>query len=66
MKVRFGQVQNDAGVKNARMGHYDGGTYLFTHRNPSNGKIWGEDIPVKEGSSELGKWVPSDRVEFLN
>ena len=29
-------------------------------------KIWGEDIPVKEGSSELGKWVPSDQVEFLN
>ena len=68
MRASFSQGQNDAGVVNARMGHYCGDTYLFTHRNPSNGKVWGENIPVldfKGRPVELGKWVPSDQVTFV-
>lgn len=66
MRASFNRGQNDAGVVNARMGRYNGGTYLFTHRDPSNGKLWGEDIPVWSGKTlELGAWVNSDQVEFV-
>ena len=56
MRASFSQGQNDAGVVNARMGHYCGDTYLFTHRNPSNGKVWGENIPVLDSKEGLLNW----------
>ena len=61
-------VRNDAGVYNARKGHYDGGEYIFTHRNPSNGHLWGEDIPNSSDDSNnksLGKWVPAEEVTLV-
>lgn len=55
---------NVSGIKNGRTGRYKGDVYKFTHRNPANGKIWSDDIPV--GKNEFGKWVSPDEVEFLD
>ena len=53
---------NDAHVKGARFGMYKGEKYTFTHRDPSTGKIWGEDVP---NGKELGKWVAADSITWL-
>lgn len=56
------KLKNDAGVFNARHGIYkgDGKKYTFTHRNPSSGYLYGEDIPIANNS--YGKWVSPDDV----
>lgn len=54
---RLESTRNVSGVKNARIGRYDGKQYVFTHRNPHTGEVWSDDI---------GEWVPSDQVKFAN
>ena len=56
-------VKNESGILNARKGRYKGKEYVFTHRDPKNGKAYGEDIPV---GLTYGKWVPSEQVEFID
>lgn len=52
-------------VKDTRNdGRYQGKEYLFTHRNPKNGDLYGENIPIVPGSLIQGKWVSSDSVTF--
>lgn len=59
-------IKNESGVFNARYGMWKGKKYLFTHRNPGNAMLYGEDIPVKENSNTVyGKWVPSDEVTLM-
>lgn len=60
-------VSNEAGIVNARVGIYNGEKSVFTHRNPDTGMIWGEDLKVRysNGHYDLGRWVPSDSVEWL-
>lgn len=55
-------TKNESGILNARYGRWKGIRSLFTHRNPKNGKVWGEDLPVD--SVNVGKWVPYDEVEW--
>lgn len=60
-------TRNDDRMLGARYGRYlgyQGKEYLFTHRNPKNGNLYGEDIPIVPGSLILGKWVSSDSVTF--
>ena len=57
-------TRNDGRMLGARYGRYQGKEYLFTHRNPKNGDLYGEDIPIVLGSLILGKWVSSDSVIF--
>lgn len=57
-------TRNDGRMRGARYGRYRGKEYLFTHRNPKNGDLYGEDIPIVPGSLILGKWVSSDSVTF--
>ena len=57
-------TRNDDRMLGARYGWYQGKKYLFTHRNPKNGDLYGEDIPIVPGSLILGKWVSSDSVIF--
>ena len=57
-------TRNDDRMLGARYGRYQGKEYLFTHRNPKNGDLYGEDIPIAPGSLIHGKWVSSDSVEF--
>lgn len=57
-------IRNSHGVINARKGIYDGKEYVFTHRNPSNGYLWCDDIPVK-GTNMYGRWVSPDSVQFI-
>lgn len=58
---------NDAGVFGARRGNWRGTMSVFTHRNPKNGTVWGEDIPVMRGGRIVGygAWVPYDEVKFI-
>lgn len=58
-------VPNEAGVLRARRGVWRGKESVFTHRNPKNGKIWGEDLPDHSNSSILGKWVNPEGVTFI-
>lgn len=60
-------VRNEAGVVNARIGIYNGEKSVFTHRNPVTGMVFGEDLKVHypNGHYELGRWVPSDSVEWM-
>lgn len=65
--MRNMRIKNDAGVFGARYGIYNGVKRLFTHRSKKTGKFWGENIPVKKmGFVELGKWVPGDKIKWLN
>lgn len=63
-------TRNDDRMLGARYGRYRGKEYLFTHRNPKNGDLYGEDIPIALGcwmpgrSLILGKWVSSYEVTF--
>lgn len=57
-------TRNDDRMLGARYGRYRGKEYLFTHRNPKNGDLYGEDIPIVPGGLILGKWVSSDSVTF--
>ena len=57
--------ENEAGVLTARRGVWRGKEYIFTHRNPANSKIWGEDILNGKGTA-LGAWVPSEQVRFVD
>lgn len=57
-------TRNDGRMLGARYGRYQGEEYLFTHRNPKNGDLYGEDIPIVPSSLTHGKWVPSDSVTF--
>lgn len=57
-------TRNSGRMLGARYGWYQGKEYLFTHRNPKNGDLYGEDIPIVPGCLILGKWVPSDSVTF--
>lgn len=58
-------VPNQNNLYNARRGHYNGGIYTFTHRDPATGDLWGEDIPVGKSPVEYGKWVPGDSVRLI-
>lgn len=58
-------VSNEAGVFNARKGVWNGVKSVFTHKNPKNGKMWGEDLPIPF-CKELGKWVNEDEVRFVD
>lgn len=58
-------IPNTYGLINARYGYYNGGKYLFTHRNPKTGELWGEDIPVGKNPIEYGKWVSGDSVRLI-
>lgn len=57
-------TRNDDRMLGARYGRYQGKDYLFTHRNPKNGDLYGEDIPVDMSRNIYGKWVHSDSVVF--
>lgn len=57
-------TRNDGRMLGARYGRYQGKEYLFTHRNPKNGDLYGEDIPDPTSRNMCGKWVPSDSVTF--
>ena len=57
-------TRNSDRMLGARYGRYQGKDYLFTHRNPKNGDLYGEDIPVDTGRNIYGKWVHSDSVVF--
>lgn len=57
-------TKNDDRMLGARYGRYLGNVYLFTHRNPKNGDLYGEDIPDPMSRNMNGKWVPSDSVTF--
>lgn len=53
-----------------RKGIYNGRKFTFTHRNPKNGDVWSDEIPVvyhtKNGVVvEYGKWVSTDKVRWL-
>ena len=61
------RVTNDANTFTARLGMYDGQLYTFTHRNPSTGELWGEDIPVgrrDNGKPIYGTWVRAEKVRL--
>ena len=53
-----------------RWGKYKGRSYFFTHRNPKNGDVWSDDIPIMGYSGgkyvviTYGMWVPTDKVEW--
>lgn len=53
-----------------RVGKYKGRSYTFTHRNPKNGEVWADLIPIKKQVNgrymvvEYGMWVSSDKVEW--
>lgn len=55
-------ARNESGIMNARYGMYKGNNYLFTHRDPKTGYVWGEDIPVDLHA--YGCWVPYDSVRW--
>lgn len=55
-------VPNEAGVFGARYGVWKGYLSVFTHINPKNGKLWGEDILV---GGRFGAWVPKEEVKFI-
>lgn len=59
-------AKNDAGVFNARIGVWNGKKSVFTHRNPKNGKVYGEDLPEPGNSYQLGRWVPAEEVVFID
>lgn len=56
-------IKNNSGVFNARKGIYNGRQCVFTHRNPSNGYLWSDDIPV---GYEWGMWVRPEEVQFID
>lgn len=58
-------IRNVHGVFNARKGIYDGKECVFTHRNPANGDLWSDDIPVKGTNGLYGRWVSPDSVQFI-
>lgn len=61
------RVANDSGMKNAKVGMYNGKPYTFTHRNPKTGELYGEDIPVSSKEYGVyGKWVPAEKVTFVD
>ena len=57
------ETKNDSRMLNARYGMYAGQMCLFTHHNPKNGKVYGEDIYT--GKRTLGAWVPYESVRFV-
>lgn len=58
------KVPNINNLYNATYGWYKGKRYVFTHRDPETGDLWGEDIPVGQDPVEYGKWVPGDSVKL--
>lgn len=56
-------VNNEAGVFNARKCRFDGKEYTVTHRNPANGMVYLEDYFVLKNG--YGKWVRFDEIELL-
>lgn len=57
-----GHVSNQSGVFGARIGVWKGQKSVFTHRNPKNGKIWGEDL---RNGNDVGMWVNPEEVRFI-
>ena len=53
-----------------RWGKFGGRSYFLTHRNPKNGDVWADLIPIKKQVNgrykvvEYGMWVPSDKVKW--
>ena len=59
-------IKNESGIINARYGYWNGLKCLFTHRDPKNAMLYGEDILTKEnGKIMYGKWIPSDEVTLI-
>lgn len=59
-------VSNEAGVKNAKKGIFRNVVSVFTHRNPKNELVWGEDIPVViDRAKTYGRWVRPENVVWL-
>lgn len=58
-------------ISHGRYGYYGGKPYYFTHRNPKNGDVWSDEIPVREYNERgkvvirYGTWVASDKVKWL-
>lgn len=58
-------VVSESGVKNIRMAKVGGKDTLVTHRDPTNGYLWCEDVKVREGNDMfLGAWVAPEKVSF--
>ena len=56
--------KNEYGLKNVRRGMYNGVEHLFTHRNPTNGKLYSDTVVLPESDSP-GGWVPAESVELI-
>lgn len=56
------KAANEGNLYNARMGRFKGEESVFTHRDPSNDYIWGEDLSA---GREKGRWVDSRNVEWI-
>ena len=58
-------------ISYGRYGNYGGKKCFFTHRNPKNGEVWSDDIiasvihTANGVKVEYGKWVASDKVQWL-
>ena len=57
-------------ISYGRYGNYGGKKCFFTLRNPKNGEVWSDDIPIVYHTAngvkiEYGKWVASDKVQWL-
>lgn len=55
------EVRSESGMLNIRVGKVGGKETIVSHRDPTNGKLWCEDI--RDGDFN-GKWIDSDKVEF--
>lgn len=58
-------VPNESGVFGARIGVWKGLRSVFTHKNPKNGKIWGEDLHIESMGRDVGMWVNPEEVTFI-
>lgn len=65
MKHVTSELLSESGVKFARKVKVKNvkGEFLATHRNPKNGEIYVEDIPLKSGFQ--GRWIPMERITFI-
>ena len=69
MKKRNIETRSASGMYNTRIGIYGSTKSLFTHYNPENGDVWGEDIPDgkdENGYQMYGRWVPGDKVKWID
>lgn len=65
MKFKRG-VENNDGIFNARYGKVNGVVYTFAHRDPDNGRIYGETDCQSVPEEKRCGWFNSDSVEFLD